>query len=342
MLPIIDIMKFNPRRRKLQIKRIEAQPGQQTWLDGFLHYITREVQLSDNSVAAYRRDMEHFFQWLGNRDVLHLHVDALADYVVWLEKRHLAPSSRARHIVSLRIFFRYLQLEGTMLDNPAELLGSPKLWERMPQVLTPGQVTALLFAPEEGSDKLWLRDRAILAFFDATGCRCSELVNLKLQDIHEDEGYCRCTGKGNKQRLVPLGKHAIDAFRQWMKTERETVLSRRMEGNHSYFQILGWNMEESKMTSKVPWAFLSFKGYKMRREALWNLIKKYAVRIGAPTETSPHWLRHSFATHRLAEGVDLRVIQEWLGHKSIVTTQLYTHVDMTRLKAIHAQHHPRG
>ena len=335
-------MKFNPRRRTLRVKHIEAQSDQQTRLEGFLRYITSEVQLADNSVAAYRRDMEHFFQWLGNRSLQRLHVDALADYVAWLEKRHLAPSSRARHIASLRVFFGYLQLEGVLTDNPAKLLGSPKLWERIPHVLSPGQIAELLSAPEEVSDKLWRRDRAILAFFDATGCRCSELVNLKLQDIHETEGYCRCTGKGNKQRTVPLGKYAIAAFRAWMKEEREIVLSRRMEQKHSYFQILGWNADESKVETKVPWAFLSFKGYKMRREAMWNLIKKYADRIGAPPETSPHTLRHSFATHMLARGTDLREVQEMLGHESIMTTQIYTHYNTEQLKKIHAKHHPRG
>ena len=334
-------MKFNPRRRKLQIKHIEVQVDRQTWLEGFLRYIARERQLADNSIAAYRRDMEHFFQWLGSRSLHRLHVDALADYVAWLEKRHLAPSSRARHIASLRVFFVYLQLEGTVSDNPAKLLGSPKLWERMPHFLTPGQVIELLAAPEEGTDKLWRRDRAILEFFYATGCRCSELTNLKLQDIHETEGYCLCTGKGNKMRTIPLGKQAIAAFRYWMAEERETVLSRRMEGHRHYFQTPDWSTEDPKMDSKVTWAFLSFKGYKMRREAMWDLIKKYADRIGMP-EISPHSLRHSFATHMLARGVDFRQIQEMLGHESIVTTQIYTHTDMEHLKKIHAQHHPRG
>ncbi|MCL2005848.1 MAG: tyrosine recombinase [Planctomycetaceae bacterium] len=335
-------MKANPRRRKLQVQRVEKLSGLHSRLDGFLRYITRELQLADNSIDAYRRDMEHFFQWLGNRSVERLHVDSLADYIVWLEQRQLAPASRARHIVSLRIFFRYLQLEGVLLDNPAELLGSPKLWERMPQVLTPGMVVELLRAPEENSDKLWLRDRAILEFFYATGCRCAELVNLKLQDIHPAEGYCLCTGKGNKQRIVPLGKRAIAAFALWMKHEREVVLKRRKEGRNSHFQVLGWDTDESKMKVEVPWAFLSFKGYKMRREAMWNLIKKYAFRIGAPTWTSPHTLRHSFATHMLVGGADLRQVQEMLGHATIATTQIYTHVDMTRLKSIHAKCHPRG
>ena len=224
-----------------------------------------------------------------------------------------------------------------MPDNPAKLLGSPRLWERMPHYLTLGQVAELLVAPEENADKLWRRDRAILEFFYATGCRCSELVNLKLRDIHETEGYCLYTGKGNKQREVPLGQQAIAAFRIWMKEERESVLSRRREEVRTYFRVPGRNGGESK----VPWAFLSFKGYKMRREAMWNLIKKYAERIGVP-KISPHSLRHSFATHMHANGVDLRVIQEMLGHKDIVTTQIYTHTDVYRLKKIHTKCHPRG
>jgi integrase/recombinase XerD len=322
-------MKFNPRRRTLQVKHIETQPDLYSRLEGFLRYITHERQLADNSVAAYRRDMEHFFRWLGNRKLEKLRINDFADYVVWLEKRNLAPSSRARHIASLRTFYQYLQLEGIMPDNPAKLLGSAKLWERIPQILTAEQVNKLLVTPEEISDKLWRRDRAILEFFYATGCRCSELVNLKLQDIHEAEGYCLCTGKGNKQRTVPLGRRAIIAFRWWMKEERETVLSRRIGGDDS-------------KESGPPWAFLSFKGYRLRREAMWNLIKKYADRIGTSPEVSPHTLRHSFATHMLIGGADLREVQEILGHESIVTTQIYTHHNMEHLKKIHAKCHPRG
>jgi len=335
-------MKFNPRRRILQVKRIESEARQQTWLDGFLRYIASERQLSNNSVDAYRRDMEHFFRWLGNRSLERLRVDALADYVAWLETRRLAPASRARHIASLRSFYGYLQIEGVMTENPAKMLGSPKLWERHPNFLTPGQIADLLVAPEEETDKLWRRDRAILEFFYATGCRCSELVNLKLQDLYEAEGKCRYFGKGNKEREVPLGQRAIVAFRSWMQEERSTVLNRRMEGHHAYVQLLGWHTDESEIEEKIPWAFLSYKGYRMRRGAMWNLIKKYADRIGAPPETSPHTLRHSFATHMLAEGADFRVVQEMLGHASIVTTQVYTHPNMKQLKKIHAECHPRG
>ena len=330
-------MKFNSRRRTLKVKHVEALSDQYSRLEGFLRYIRHEIQLAENSVAAYRRDMEHFFQWLGNRPLQHLQIEDFADYIAWLEKKKLAPSSRARHIASLRTFYRYLQLEGVMSDNPAKLLGSPKLWERLPHVLTRGQVDELLKAPEEGTDKLWLRDKAILEFFYSSGCRCSELVNLKLQDINESGGYFQYIGKGGKHRKSLLNKGAIAAFRLWMQHERETVLGRRVEKTLAYFD----DTEQSAKKTKVPWAFLSFKGYRMRREALWNLIKKYADRIGVP-DISPHTLRHSFATHMLVGGADVREVQEFLGHESIMTTQLYTHHNMEHLKKIHAKCHPRG
>jgi integrase/recombinase XerD len=334
-------MKFNSRRRTLQVKRVESLPDYYSRLEGFMRYITHEIKLSDNSIVAYRRDMEHFFQWLGSRSLEHLLIEDFADYIAWLEKKNLAPSSRARHIASLRTFYRYLQLEGVMPDNPAKLLGSPKLWERIPRVLTRGEVEDLICTPEENSDKLWRRDRAILEFFYSTGCRCSELANLKLQDINETEGYFHCTGKGDKMRIAPLNKHAIAAFRAWMQEERETVLGRRADDHQAYFQVPDKSKGSAKGSNAVPWAFLSFKGYKLRREAIWNLVKKYANRIGIP-EMSPHTLRHSFATHMLVEGADFREVQEFLGHESIMTTQLYTHHNMEHLKKVHAKCHPRG
>ncbi|MDR3182727.1 MAG: site-specific tyrosine recombinase XerD [Planctomycetaceae bacterium] len=318
----------NSRRKRLVVREVQQPVFHQRYLDGFLKYITDELQLADNTIEAYRRDMRRFFRWLGSRSVQHLDVNILADYVDYLHKQSLAASSRARHIVSLRVFFRFLQIEGVVKDNPSELLGSQKLWERMPQVLSPGQVAALLEAPAENIDKLWRRDRAVLEFFYATGCRVSELVNMKIQDIHLNEKYCLCTGKGNKQRIVLLSKSAVAAFGQWMQNERPAVMNRNADG-----------LRESAV---FTWAFLSYKGHRIRREAMWELIKKYAVRIGAPSSITPHTMRHSFATHLLAGGADLRLVQEMLGHASIATTQIYTHVDMSRLKAVHAKCHPRG
>ncbi|MDR0871273.1 MAG: site-specific tyrosine recombinase XerD [Planctomycetaceae bacterium] len=320
----LGTIQSNPRRRKLIPHSTGTQASPKRWVDGFLHYIAGEAQLANNTIDAYRRDIVRFYEWLGGRSVEGLDIHQLADYADWLHQKQFAPATLARHIVSLRVFLRYLQLEGILKKNPAELLGSPKLWERMPQVLSPGQVDELLVAPQPEIDKLFLRDRAILEFFYATGCRVSEIVNLKLEDIHLDEHYALCTGKGNKQRLVPLGKQAINAFRFWLSEERPQTINR------------------ATVPPPVNWAFLSYRGYKIRREAMWELIKKYAVRAGVPSDISPHTMRHSFATHLLGGGADLRQVQEMLGHASIATTQIYTHVDMTKLKAVHQKFHPRG
>jgi integrase/recombinase XerD len=301
---------------------MNVRPAGEVWLDAFVAYASGECHLSENTVAAYRRDLSRFYEWLGGRKIQEMGIEELGDYVQWLHRRKLAPATLARHIVSLKVFLRYLQVEGVLEDNPAELLGSQKLWERIPQVLTPEQVDQLLRAPRP-ADLFWRRDRALLEMLYATGCRASEVANLKMEDVHLDEAYCRCTGKGDKQRLVPLGKKAIAAFSHWIEEERPVAVARS-----------GREMQ--------PWAFLSYRGKPLRRERMWELVKRYARRIGAPASMSPHTLRHSFATHLLAGGADLRQVQEMLGHASIATTQIYTHVDASRLKAIHRKFHPRG
>ncbi|MGL4942623.1 MAG: site-specific tyrosine recombinase XerD [Thermoguttaceae bacterium] len=322
------------RRRKLVPRRVEVKASPDVWSESFLAYLSAERRLSANTIAAYRRDLRRFYEWLRGRTIVELNIRDLADYVDWLHRHKLAPATLARHVVTLRVFFRYLQLEGVLQHNTAELLGNQKLWDRIPQVLSPSQVDKLLMSPEAGIDKLPQRDRAILEFFYATGCRVSEVASLRLDDIHLEEGYCLCTGKGNKQRLVPLGERAVRAFREWTANERPILAARA----------------ESRQVTTIPitknaaggLAFLSLSGRRLRREAMWELIKKYAIRVGAPTLVSPHTMRHSFATHLIAGGADLRQVQEMLGHASIATTQIYTHVDPSRLKAIHTKFHPRG
>lgn len=325
-------------RKKLTVKKIQTLPVQEVWVNSFLDYISGERLLSKNTVAAYQRDLKRFVTWLQDRDIARLTVRELGDYVDWLFRQNLAPATLARHIVSLRVFLRYLQLENVLKDNPAELLDSPKTWERIPHVLTPSQVERLLVAPNPEEDQLPMRDRAVLEVFYATGCRVSEIVNLRLMDMHLDEGYCLCTGKGNKQRLVPLGKKAIDAFEVWCREERELVVSCQLSVDSEKQRLTTNN---SQLTTS-PWSFLSKSGRKLRREAAWELIKKYAMRIGASSAISPHTMRHSFATHMLNGGADLRQVQEMLGHANIATTQIYTHVDMSKLKAVHKKFHPRG
>ena len=297
-----------------------ANTTEEVWLESFVEYLSGECHLADNTVEAYHRDMKRFWQWRGNRMVSHLTVSDLADYVGWLHERKLAPASLARHIVSLRLFYRYLQLEGILQTNPAELLGSQKLWDRVPHVLSPKQVDQLMASPVP-SDPYWRRDRALLEMLYATGCRASELTHLTMHDVHLEEKYCLCTGKGNKQRLVHLGNRAIEAFQTWEELERDIII--RQCGDSNY-------------------AFLSYRGKTLHRERIWELVKKYAVRVGITIDISPHTMRHSFATHMLTAGADLRQVQEMLGHASIATTQIYTHIDMSRLKQVHEKFHPRG
>ncbi len=287
----------------------------------FLHYLRSECHLADNSVIAYERDLRRFREWLQNRSINNLTISDLSDYVGWLHERELAASSKARHVVSLKVFFRYLQLEGVMQENLAELLGSQKIWQRIPVVLSPEKVERLLRAPN-GRDQLCNRDRALLELLYATGCRASEVSHLSLQNCHLDEGYCLCQGKGGKQRLVPLGRPAVEAIKTYLDDDRPLLAER----------------------SPLPaaWLILSKSGRRLRREAIWEIVKKYARRAGAPSSMSPHTLRHSFATHLLAGGADLRRVQEMLGHASIATTQIYTHVDQSRLKAVHGRFHPRA
>jgi integrase/recombinase XerD len=188
-------------------------------------------------------------------------------------------------------------------------------------VLSPLQIRKFLQAPGK-SDRFYRRDRALLEMMYATGCRASEVSRMRMEDLHLEQRFCKCTGKGNKQRMAHLGDASIEAVREWIEKDRPKILPR---------------------TARViPWLFLSRSGRRLRREAIWEIVKKYAVIAGIPPSTSPHTMRHSFATHMLAGGADLRHVQEMLGHASIATTQIYTHVDQTRLKKVHTQFHPRA
>ncbi len=326
-------MKPNPRRlNRRTASGSRGQPpagqppgiacgGADRYTSAFLDYARTECRLAENTLAAYRRDLARFDAWRAGRQIKDLSIQDLADYVGWLHAQKLSASSVARHLVSLKVFLRYLQLEGVLRDNLAELLGSQKLWERVPKVLPRESVDRLLAAPRP-RDRLWRRDTAMLELLYATGCRASEVSNLRLADVHLDEGYCRCRGKGDKERIVPLGKKAIVAIREYLAEERIQIASRHAHAG--------------------GWLFLTARGLPLRRERIWELVKRYAARSHAPASISPHTLRHSFATHLLAGGADLRQVQEMLGHASIATTQIYTHVDHARLVKVHRQFHPRA
>lgn len=298
-----------------------ARSTAEGYLSAFVDYSAGECRLAENTVAAYRRDIRRLVEWLAGRNIANLSIRDLADYAGWLHEKGLAPATIARHLVSLKVFFRYLQLEGVLKENLAELLGSQALWERVPRVLSPAQVEQFLTAPKR-TDPCWRRDRAMLELLYATGCRASELSNLGLADLHLAEGFCRCRGKGDKERLVPLGRQAALAVKDYLEHERPGLATRA--------------------GTPPDWLLLSYRGRRLLRERIWELVKQYAARIGAPDDISPHTLRHSFATHLLSGGADLRQVQEMLGHASIATTQIYTHIDGARLKAVHAQFHPRA
>jgi integrase/recombinase XerD len=292
-------------------------------ITAFRNYLQAERGMATNTVLAYERDLERFGQWAadgGLADYLQPTLRELSQYLSFLREEELAPPSVARHLVALKMFYRFLRLEERVKKSAIELLSSPTLWERIPQVLSPESVEKLLAAPHP-SERFYFRDRALLETLYATGSRASEVVGLKLEDLYLDSGFCKCLGKGSKQRVVPLGRPALKALREYLQELRPKL---------------------TRGIGDCPWVFVSRGGRILTREMLWILVKKYVGRASLNSKVSPHTLRHSFATHLLAGGADLRTVQELLGHANIRTTQHYTHVDRDRLKAIHRRFHPRG
>jgi integrase/recombinase XerD len=304
-------------------------------IGAFRHYLRSERGMADNTVQAYGRDLERFAKWCALvrfTDYTAPTLRDLARYLAFLHDEQLAPPSIARHLVSLKMFYRFLRVEERADASAVDLLGSPKLWERIPEVLSPPDVEELLNAPRPG-DRFYLRDRAILETLYATGCRASEVVGLRLRDVYLEGGFCRCLGKGNKQRVVQLGRPAVEAIRAYLAEGRGYLAA----GTGSV-----GGQKRPTDDDATDYLFVSRSGRPLTRIVLWALVKKYCKRAGLPPTVSPHTLRHSFATHMLAGGADLRAVQELLGHASIQTTQHYTHVDRDRLKALHRKFHPRG
>ncbi len=289
----------------------------------FLHYLMAECGVSPHTLAAYRSDLMRFIRWrrvAAPGPLAALNVSSLIGYVESLTDSGLAPSSVCRHLASLSTFFRYLVLEGRLADNVAKLLIAPAVWDRLPTVLSPAAVDRLLEAPNAGT-RLGRRDRAALETLYATGCRASEVVGLRPVDVDLKSGLARCIGKGNKERRVPLGSRAIAAIEFYLRQDRPALIARRPD------------------TIAV---FVTRSGRPLSRIDLWSIVKRAARAAGLPAAISPHTLRHSFATHLLAGGADLRAVQEMLGHASIATTQIYTRVELSRLRQVHAQFHPRS
>ena len=292
----------------------------------FIDVIWMERGLSENTLSAYRTDIKKFREWLldtknakSQNKLLDVDRTTVTTYLSYLEKQEISPRSRARLLSSLRRFYSYLLREKLIEIDPVALIDAPKLGRSLPKTLTEHDVELLINAPDI-HDALGLRDRALFEVLYATGLRVSELVTLTLPQINLQQGVIRVSGKGNKERLVPLGEEAI----RWI----ENYLS------HARNELLKGQICDDVFVTKRRAA--------MSRQAFWYLIKRYAKQANISATISPHTLRHAFATHLLNHGADLRVVQMLLGHTDLSTTQIYTHVAKARMKSIHSQHHPRG
>ncbi len=299
----------------------ELPAGEQARIEAFLDALWMERGLSANTLAAYRRDLEGLARWLMTQDceLLQAGRDRLQDFLAWRHQAGSQPRSIARQLSCLRRFYRFCVREGRLQEDPTARIDAPKTGRPLPEALTEGDVEALLAAPQTG-DALGLRDRAMLELLYATGLRVSELVNLKLVEVNTRQGVLRTQGKGGKARLVPLGEEALDWLARYLNEARPVLLK-------------GQPCEA---------VFVTRRGGPLTRQAFWHLIKRHAQQAGITRHLSPHTLRHSFATHLLNHGADLRVVQMLLGHSDLSTTQIYTHVANERLKELHAAHHPRG
>jgi len=308
----------------------ENQPGEiksarfpygDLYLEEFLNHLNVQRGLSPNTLAAYRSDLEKFIGYLsgkGKGGFEDVQREEVIDFLMEEKERGLAPGSLSRLLVSIRMLFRFLTSEGYLRRDITEVIESPRLWQTLPGVLSIEEVNSLLRQPDSGT-KYGLRDRAILELLYASGLRASELVELKTADLNLASGFVRSRGKGGKERIVPVGRAAIEAIRSYL--EKGRPLFRKYEQSY---------------------VFLSRRGESISRQWLWKIVKKYIRQAGIKKKVSPHTLRHSFATHILSRGADLRVVQEMLGHSNISTTQIYTHVDRDRLREIHQKFHPRA
>ena len=288
-----------------------------------MRYLAVERGLSENYQLSTRRSLAEFTEWSHRRYHLksarEITIDHITEYLADRKRAGLAASSIKLIVVALKIFFRFLLAKGALQRNPTETLSLPRIERYLPETLNEIQAEQLLEAIDTTA-RLGLRDRAMIELLYASGLRISELANARLEHFNAEERILRVIGKGNKTRLVPVGRKACEALAAYVSTERPKLLSRRT-GNE---------------------IFLSVRGTKMTTVRIWQIVKKRAKQSGLEVNIYPHLLRHSFATHLLGNGADLRIIQEMLGHADISTTQVYTHVDQQRLKAVHRKFHPRA
>jgi len=290
-------------------------------IEVFLNYLSVERGLSRNTIVSYREDLNTYIDFVKSRSINSLSKttrNEITDFMFQQKDRGLSANSVARRLAAIRMFYRFLVRERILNNDPTSLIDSPKLWKKIPETLSVNEVEALLSQPNTKNSQ-GIRDKAILETLYATGMRVSELVNLKLADVKLEIGFLRCIGKGNKERIIPLGKKAISSLKRFLEVGRPAMLKKK----------------------ESEFLFLNRFGKKISRQSLWKLIKRYAKLARIKKPMRPHILRHSFATHLLERGADLRSVQEMLGHSNISTTQIYTHINKDRLKSIHRMFHPR-
>ena len=292
-------------------------------IDSFIRYLAVERGLSENYQLSTQRSLNEFAQWCGARKkITHPRAVNLADMTEYLNERKragLSASSIKLVVVALKVFFRFLTGRGVIQRDTAEALALPRIERYLPETLNELQVEQFLERIDTKAEH-GLRDRAMIELLYASGLRISELTTARLENLNIEERVIRVTGKGNKTRLVPVGRKACEALAAYLSAERPKSVKRRSGSE----------------------IFLSERGTKLTTTRIWQIVKKHAQRAGLEKNVYPHLLRHSFATHLLGNGADLRIIQEMLGHADISTTQVYTHVDQQRLKAVHRQFHPRA
>lgn len=291
-------------------------------IEEFINYLAVERGLAHNTLLAYRRDLNKYTLYLkkkGIKDVKKINREHISDFMYDQKKKGLTSTSICRSLAAIKMFHRFLVRERLVDEDPTHLVDTPKIWKKVPDVLATAEIESMINVVK-GKGWQAIRDKAILELFYASGMRVSELLNLKMDSVNLDLGYVRCIGKGNKERIIPIGKRACEAVNKYCQTTRKKLVKDKT----------------------IPFLFLSRLGKKISRQSIWKIIKDCAKKARIKSEIKPHTLRHSFATHLLERGADLRSVQEMLGHSDISTTQIYTHVDKERLKTIHKQFHPRG
>ena len=293
------------------------------WITEFLYFLDVEKGLAKNTLESYGRDLKSFFSFInknGHKSLLEISRNDITSYLLYLHKKGRATSTISRNLASIRSFYHFLLNEQVLDKDPSCNLESPKQEKKLPEILTISEVDLLLSQPDT-SEITGIRDKSMLEVIYATGIRVSEIIDLNKMDINIDNGYIRCRGKGNKERIVPLGKIAVKNTKIYLEKSR----SKLVKNNDS---------EEA--------FYVNHHGKRLTRQGFWKIIKKYAKQAKIDRKITPHTLRHSFATHLLENGADLRSVQEMLGHADISTTQIYTHITRKKLKGIYEKTHPRA